>query len=78
MSSERDEKDARSYEEPSMSAASHVHMFDVTPKGRTRETIAVLVTLAVLFALLFVFLGHPAPRPLAHPQKLRHASSALR
>jgi hypothetical protein len=71
MSSERDEtrdEVTRTSEEQPMSSASHVHTFDVTPKARTREAIAVVVTLAALFLLLVLLVGHPAaPRVLLHP-----------
>ncbi len=50
-----------------------VHMFNHTPKNRTRETITVIVTLAALFLLLFLFIGHPAvPRVLLHPRDAAH------
>ncbi len=56
------------------SESGDVHIFNQPPKNRKGETIAVIVTLAALFLLLFLFVGHPVlPRAVLHPHGTPHA-----
>ena len=40
-----------------------VYWIHVVPRKRTGETITLLITLAALFLLLVLLLGHPVPPP---------------
>lgn len=68
--------DARESMEPEdLATAPEVFYIHVPPKKRTGETVALLVTLILLFLLLVVFVGHPKPPPHAQDVAPAHASS---
>ncbi len=49
-----------------MNPAPEIHWIHVVPKSHRAETVTLLVTLALLFALLFLMIGHPHPPPHPH------------
>lgn len=57
-----------------MSSTPEVYYFRVAPRKHTGEGILILVTLAALFVLLAVLVGHPKPPPHAEIPVPAHAS----
>jgi hypothetical protein len=58
-----------------MSSLPEIHYLNVAPKKHTAEGIVLVISLALLFVLLTVLLGHPKPPPPATDAMPGHVSS---